>query len=62
MLDEEEKNAALSDKKIVCGFTSVSEAENQKYTINSLIYVSTTDIYWSIDATCFDDLLTGRNM
>jgi hypothetical protein len=29
MLDEEEKNASLSDKKrCVCGFTSVSEAEN----------------------------------
>jgi hypothetical protein len=31
MLDEEEKkNAALSDKRSVCGFTSVSEAKNQK--------------------------------
>jgi len=32
MLDEEEKNAARSDKRSVhvCGFTSVSEAENQK--------------------------------
>jgi hypothetical protein len=30
MLHEEEKNAALSDKRSVCGFTSVSEAENQK--------------------------------
>jgi hypothetical protein len=31
MLDEDEKSAALSDKKKnVCGFTSVSEAENQK--------------------------------
>jgi hypothetical protein len=30
MLDEEEKNAALSDKKKRCEFTSVSEAENQK--------------------------------
>jgi hypothetical protein len=30
MLDEEEKNFALSDKRSVCGFTSASEAENQK--------------------------------
>jgi len=31
MLDKEEKNAALSDKKkSVCGFKSVSEAENHK--------------------------------
>jgi len=30
MLDEEEKNTALSDKGSVCGFTSVSESENQK--------------------------------
>jgi hypothetical protein len=30
MLDEQEKNAALSDKGSICGFTSVSEAENQK--------------------------------
>jgi hypothetical protein len=30
MLDEEEKNAALSDKRSICGFTSVSEADNQK--------------------------------
>ena len=30
MLDEEEKSTALSDKRSVCGFTSVSEAESQK--------------------------------
>jgi len=29
MLDEEEKNASVT-KRSVCGFTSVSEAENQK--------------------------------
>jgi hypothetical protein len=28
MLDEEEKNAALSDKKTICGFTNVSEIQN----------------------------------
>jgi len=31
-----------------------------KYIIKSLIYVSTTNIYWSIKATCFD-LLTGHH-
>ena len=30
------------------------------YTINSLIYVSTTIIYWIMQATCFD-LLTGHH-
>jgi len=30
MWDEEEKNASLSDKWRECGFTSVTEAENQK--------------------------------
>jgi hypothetical protein len=30
MLDEEQKNSSLRDKKGVCVFTSVSEAENQK--------------------------------
>jgi len=29
-----------------------------KYIIKSLIYFGTTNIYWSIQATCFD-LLTG---
>jgi hypothetical protein len=28
MLDNEEKNASLSDKRSVCGFTSVSETKN----------------------------------
>ena len=30
------------------------------YILNSLIYISTTNIYWSVSATCFD-LLTGHH-
>ena len=36
-----------------------SRSALMKYIINSLIYLSTTNIYWSIQATCFD-LLTGH--
>ena len=39
---------------------SRSALKKYEYMINSLIYVSTTNIYWSIQATCFD-LLTSHH-